>query len=347
MSSPKRWRRGGLFVLALTLAVSSASEAMAAPGAVYTQTNAPAGNVVQKFDRGGDGELTLAGTFATNGQGLAALGGRQGAVELSDDQRFVFAVNAGSNTVTSLRVTKSGLEVADVAASGGTAPASVDEHHDRLYVLNSTGTANVTAFTVGKDGKLSPIAGGSRALPGADGAAQVSVAPDGDNLVVSERVSNRLETLPLDKAGRPGAPVATPSSGAVPFGFAFGHHNQLVVSEAGASTVSSYGLGAAGALSPITAALPVAQGAACWVAVSPNGKLRLHGQRERQHQRLPRSPTTAACRRSTATGAPPSSRRRRAIWTSPATAASCTPSAPATRRPAAASPAIASTPTDR
>jgi hypothetical protein len=36
---------------------------------------------------------------------------------------------------------------------------------------------------------------------------------------VSERVANRLETLPLDLLGRPSNPVVTPSSGAVPFGF--------------------------------------------------------------------------------------------------------------------------------
>jgi 6-phosphogluconolactonase (cycloisomerase 2 family) len=68
----------------------------------------------------------------------------------------------------------------------------------------------------------------------------VTVSPDGDALVVSERLSNRLETLLLDSEGRPGAPIVTASSGTVPFGFAFGHRDDLVVSEAGASTVSSY-----------------------------------------------------------------------------------------------------------
>ena len=89
---------------------------------------------------------------------------------------------------------------------------------------------------------------------------------------MSERVSNRLETLALDALGRPGAPVATASSGAVPFGFAFGHRNQIVVSEAGASTASSYALEGDGTLRTITASLAVAQGAACWVAISPNGR---------------------------------------------------------------------------
>jgi len=273
--------RRGRFVLGTTVALAllggpAAAGAMADPGSLYTQTNDPAGNVVQAFERGARGALEPAGSFATGGAGLASLGGRQGAVELSGDEATVYAVNAGSNTVSALRVTRSGLALEDVAASGGSAPASVDEHHGRVYVLNSGGTANVTAFRARRDGSLEAIAGGTRALPGALGAAQVSVAPDGNALVVSERLSNRLETLPLDDAGRPGAPVVTASSGPVPFGFGFGLRGDVIVSEAGASTVSSYRLGAGG-LDAITASLPVGFGAACWVAVSPNGKFAYTG----------------------------------------------------------------------
>ena len=63
----------------------------------------------------------------------------------------------------------------------------------------------------------------------------------------------------------------------MPFGFAFGHRGDVIVSEAGASTVSSYRPGAGGTLSAITGSVPVGFGAACWVAVSPNGKLAYTG----------------------------------------------------------------------
>jgi 6-phosphogluconolactonase len=264
-------------VVAAAMAGPAAAGAMASAGALYTQSNAPGGNAVQMFDRAADGTLSPGRSFPTGGAGLATLGGRQGAVELSDDERFVFAVNAGSNTVTTFRVTGDGLENAGSVPSGGVAPTSVDERSGRVYVLNSLGTPNVTAFTVDTDGTLARIQDGSRDLPGAQGAAQVSVARDGSALVVSERVSNRLETLVLDAAGRPGAPVITPSSGAVPFGFAFGHRGDVLVSEAGASTVSSYRLDSAGILRPVTAALSVGSGAACWLAASPNGKLAYTG----------------------------------------------------------------------
>ncbi len=277
-----RWMpHRGRFALGATVALAilagpAAAGAMADPGALYTQTNDPAGNVVQKFDRDARGELTAAGTFATGGAGSASLGPRQGAVELSGDESTVYAVNAGSNSVSTLRVTRDGLALEDVTGSGGTIPASVDEHHGRVYVLNSGGTPNVTAFSARRDGSLEAIPGGQQNLPGALGAAQVTVAPDGSALVVTDRLSNRLETLELDAAGRPGAPVITASSGAVPFGFAFGHRGDVVVSEAGASTVSSYRLGAGG-LDLVSASLPVGFGAACWVAISPNGKLAYTG----------------------------------------------------------------------
>ena len=247
--------------------------AMAHDGALYTQTNDPAGNVVQWFDRAADGSLNPGGTVDTGGAGLAALGGRQGAVELSDSGRTVYAVNAGSDTVTTFRAKHGGLVRRAIVPSGGVAPTSVDEHDGRVYVLNSGGTPNVTAFVAGRHGRLDRT--GSRELPGALGGAQVSVSPDGRHVVVSERLSNRLDTLSVDRSGRLGAPVVTPSNGAVPFGFAFGRDDQIVVSEAGASTVSSYRVGSG--LSTITASLAVGQGAACWVAVSPDGRLAYTG----------------------------------------------------------------------
>jgi 6-phosphogluconolactonase len=289
-----RWPRSvvaAAVVAVALLAGPAAADAKADSGALFTQTNDPAGNAVQKFDRARDGTLTPAGTFPTAGVGLASLGGRQGAVELSDDERTVYAVNAGSNSVTAFRVRHDdddddrdggkhrgpALEILGAVSSGGVAPASVDEHRGRVYVLNSEGTPNVTAFTADRRGALRPIPGGSRDLPGALGAAQVSVTPDGERLVVSERVSNRLETLALDRHGRPGEPVVTESSGATPFGFGIGRRGDVIVSEAGASTVSSYRIRSNGLVAAITPSLPVGQGAACWVAVSPDGRFAYTG----------------------------------------------------------------------
>src|SRR5437588_6311915 len=68
--------------------------------AVYTLTNQVAGNGVAVFTRAADGTLSAAGRVATGGTGTGAGLGSQGAVALSDDGRWLFAVNAGSHDVS-------------------------------------------------------------------------------------------------------------------------------------------------------------------------------------------------------------------------------------------------------
>jgi len=73
------------------------------------------------------------------------------------------------------------------------------------------------------------------------------------------------------------APVISPSAGQTPFGFAFDQRGVLIVSEAfgggiDASAVSSYTFGTNGALSVVSASVPTTETAACWVAVTNNGK---------------------------------------------------------------------------
>jgi 6-phosphogluconolactonase (cycloisomerase 2 family) len=258
---------------AVGIALLFGGTAMASTGALYTQTNSPTGNAVHRLARAQDGSLTPIATYRTGGNGTGATLQSQGAVALSDDGRVLLAVDAGTNDVASFRVTRSGhLTLVDRLPSGGVLPVSIDIADGSAYVLNRGDNAvpNVTTFDVDPRGRIraravTPLA------PGAIGAAQVSVAPDGRSLVVTERGSNRLETFPL-RFGRLGAPTVTPSSGAVPFGFAFSPRGDLVVSEAAASTVSSY---RDGRLS--TASLPVGQGAACWVAIDPRGRFAYTG----------------------------------------------------------------------
>ena len=73
-------------IVSAALAATTPAGAVASPGAVFTQDNAPTGNAVQMFERAADGTLSEGRSFATGGAGLASLGGRQGAVELSDDE---------------------------------------------------------------------------------------------------------------------------------------------------------------------------------------------------------------------------------------------------------------------
>ena len=89
--------------LAHTDAHQAASTQGAAAGAVYTETNATAGNSLLMFYRRPDGSLQAGGSFATGGTGTGAGLGSGHSVIASSNGRTVLAVNAGSNTVSAFR----------------------------------------------------------------------------------------------------------------------------------------------------------------------------------------------------------------------------------------------------
>jgi len=272
-----------LSVLAfLILALSTPTPAAAAngaAGAVYTLTNAASGNAVVAYSRSASGELELAGTFATGGLGTGAGLGSQGAVITSADGRWLYAVDAGSNDVATFAISPSGLALAGRTPSGGVRPISLTTSGDVVYVLNAV-SSSIAGFRA-TSGTLEPIAGSVRSLTGA-GPAQIQFAPSGDALVVTDKATSTLETFVVDATGAAGPSRSFASSGATPFGFAFAHRGQLIVSEAGGapaglSAASSYALAADGTLSPITHSAPTTQAAACWVAVTPDGRYAFTG----------------------------------------------------------------------
>jgi 6-phosphogluconolactonase (cycloisomerase 2 family) len=198
---------------------------------------------------------------------------------LSEGNQFLFAVNAGSNQISVLRVGSDGLNLVDVVDSGGVRPISLTVHDNLLYVLNEGGTPNITGFTVAGDGTLTPLAGSTQPLIGGSAAdpAEVSFNANGTVLVVTEKNGNRLDTYTIDENGLPSAPIDNTSNGMTPFGFAFNNAGFLVVSEAfgGAlnqSAASSYNVGDDGVLSVISGSVPNSQTASCWVVITNNGK---------------------------------------------------------------------------
>ena len=260
------------------LRAPSLSQGGSEVGAVYTQSNSAAGNAVIVFGRSTDGSLTPAGSFPTLGNGTGAGLGSQGAVTLSDDGEFLFAVNAASNTITSFAIDGTSLTRVSTVPSGGTLPISITVHENLLYVLNAGGVENITGFTISSAGALTQLAGSSRPLSGTGvGPAQVGFDPSGSSLVVTEKNTNRIDVYAVSGSGYASAPVVNVSAGQTPFGFAFNQQGVLIVSEAfggavDASAVSSYTLGGNGSLNVISASVPTTETAACWVAVTNNGK---------------------------------------------------------------------------
>src|SRR5688572_14431568 len=115
-----QWREGTrsaarlLWMVALLVALVAGGTATAQAaggdaGAVYVMSNSPGGNAILVFDRAAGGALTPAGSLATGGLGTGSGLGSQGALIVSDNGRWLFAVNAGSNSVSVFAVRPNGL----------------------------------------------------------------------------------------------------------------------------------------------------------------------------------------------------------------------------------------------
>lgn len=246
---------------------------------VYTMTNSASGNEIVEIRAGKDGSPIL-NSYATDGLGSGAGLGSQGAVVLTENNRWLFAVNAGSNQVSVFAVRKNGLTLTDIVDSGGIMPISLTVHGSLVYVVNAGGSGNISGFLLGKDGTLQSLDGSTQPLSNGGAGdspqpAQISFHPDGDLLVVTEKATNLIVTYEVHK-GIAGPPVTYPSSGMTPFGFAFDKRDHLIVSEAfggapGASAMSSYKVDD-DVFEVISPSVGTTQTAACWVVISKDGK---------------------------------------------------------------------------
>lgn len=242
-------------------------------GAVYTMDNDAVGNHILVFERRANGTLTPVGSYATGGLGTGAGLGNQGGVLLSADQRWLLAVNAGSDEISVFAVEPDGLTLIDRIGSGGSQPISLALDRKLLYVLHAGSPNDITGFTQGSDGHLTPLPGSTVALSAAMTApAQVSFSPDGSTLAVTEKGTNNIDTFTVDRYGVAAGPITRASVGNTPFGFAFGKWDYLLVSEAVTGAITSYRLGENGALQVVSPSVSTLQTAACWVVVSNDGR---------------------------------------------------------------------------
>lgn len=246
---------------------------------VYTLSNQVSGNAVLDYVRASDGKLTYSNAYATGGTGTGGGLGNQGAVILTeDDDNVLLAVNPGSNSISSFKVSGNGLQLKSTVNSGGMRPVSVTQHNDIVYVLNAGGTGNISGFKLGNNNKLTPIANSERALSSsASGAAQISFVNEGKVLVITEKATNKIITYTVNEWGIPGTMHSITSANTTPFGFDAGKNGNIFVSEAaggaaGASTVSSYRVYNNGVITLTEGPVGANQSAACWVVITDNGK---------------------------------------------------------------------------
>ncbi len=288
----KIFKRLGLAATVITLgAVGFANTAGAAgracppghgygPAAVFVQTDNTAGNQVVAYSRAADGKLTPAGTYDTDGLGGVLAGSvvdhlaSEGSLTYDQQNNLLYAVNAGSNTVSVFGVRGDQLALRQVVSSGGSFPVSVAVHGNLVYVLNAEGGGSVQGYFAAF-GRLNPLPGSTRALglnptatpqfvntPG-----QVAFSPDGSQLIVTTKANGSdIDVFGVGSFGYlSSSPVVNAEPGAVPFGVTFDPAGHLVVAEAGTNAVATFTLNWNGTVTPIDTVL-TGQAATCWIA---------------------------------------------------------------------------------
>ncbi len=112
-------------------------------GAAFVQTDNLTGNAIDVYDRGLNGTLSAAGSYPTGGIGGQLAGSMvdhlasQNSLVYDAGAGELFAVNAGSDTVSAFDVSGDRLRLRQVIGSGGSFPASIAVHGDLVYVLNA------------------------------------------------------------------------------------------------------------------------------------------------------------------------------------------------------------------
>jgi 6-phosphogluconolactonase len=266
------------------LPISGVAEQATSAGSVFVMTNAADKNEIIRYSRDTNGGLFETNRFATEGKGSGGVNDpleAQGSLTLSPDGSLLFAVNAGSGTVSVLGVKRSSLEFIDKAPTGGSEPVAVavNQQQSLVYVLNAGGSGSVVGFRVGADGHLKQIKDSTAFLTAnVTGGASVTISSNGKFLAVTERLANNVDTFRINSDGTLGPIVVNPSAGPGAFSARFAPDGNLLVSETGPATgtnvsaISSYKVSADGKLTAVSQSVATFGSANCWNVITPDGK---------------------------------------------------------------------------
>jgi DNA-binding beta-propeller fold protein YncE len=248
--------------------------------AVFAATDNTSGNQVVAYHRASDGTLSPAGTYATGGLGGVLAGSvvdhlaSQGSLSYDPGHALLYAVNAGSDTISVFAVNGDRLALRQVLSSGGSFPVSVAVHGDLVYVLNALNGGRLAGYRV-LGGGLVPIPGSGRALglnPSAspqftNTPGQVAFSPDGSQLIVTTKANgNDIDVFGVQFGGQlSAAPVVNSEPGTVPFAISFDVYGHLLIAEAGTNALATFTLAPSGTVSLVDA-VGTGDSATCWVA---------------------------------------------------------------------------------
>ena len=279
---------GGALVIGAALAAAPASAATSTSQqtpstSVFVQTDNVDGNSIVAYDRAADGTLTQAGVYATGGLGGVLTGSvvdhlaSQGSLTYDRLSHTLYAVNAGSNTLTVFAVNGDRLSRTQVISSGGTFPLSVTTHGHSVFVLNGLAGGSIQGYyRIAHHLRLIPRWNRPLDLPVAEPQfthvpGQIAFTPNGSKLLVTTKAaSNSIDVFTIGVLGTPSAvPIVNYEASTVPFGVTFDPSGRLVVAEAGTNAVATFTIRPSGVLDPVDE-LGTGQAATCWVVRNGN-----------------------------------------------------------------------------
>ncbi|HXW47278.1 MAG TPA: beta-propeller fold lactonase family protein [Streptosporangiaceae bacterium] len=276
--------------VALLALPASAATTNAWPGPalhpVFVQTDNTAGNTIVAYEPTASGGLQQVGSFPTGGDGGQLTGSvvdhlsSEGSLSYDRQAGLLYAVNAGSNTITVFRVIGDTLIRSQVISSGGQFPVSIAVYGNQVFVLNALGGASVSGFTQ-FGGYLIPVpfwhrdlglgTTASTVFTGTPG--EIGFTPDGSHIVVTTKgAANTVEVFQAGPFGLSAEPTITSLPGAVPFGFTFDQYGHLALAETHTDTIATFSIAPDGALTQLGSAA-TGQVATCWITAAPDGTL--------------------------------------------------------------------------
>ena len=268
---------------------------------IYTSSNSVSGNSAlgYKVRPGGKLEPLPGSPFPTRGfgQGNNLLVSSDSGVAVSEDNRFLFVPNRGSNDIAVFRIRPNGQLVSVPGSpfpTNGVTPTSLTVYKNTLFVahtglglFNNCSDCDYRGFHVEQSGQLTPIEGSVVKLSEtpSSGPFAIRFTPDGKFLVGTEIISGKINVYKVTRDTERGQPVLSQVPGSpfnnnasLPLGFNFNPNDpsQLFISNvgptAGSSSVSPYLMASSGQIAPIEQPVSNGQSAACWINVTRDGK---------------------------------------------------------------------------
>jgi 6-phosphogluconolactonase (cycloisomerase 2 family) len=271
-----------MIALSVVVPVGTCAASLSAQETVFVMSNNAEKNQVIAFQRRNDGSYFEQNRFDTLGRGSGGTTDplqSQGSLTLSGDHKLLFAINAGSGTISSFHLVDSLPLLVDEKPTGGAFPVAVAEHNGTVYVLNAGGNGAIVAFRADGIGRLHQIPNSLTHLTATNsGGSSISVSPSGQTLVVIEKAPNNIDTFAIHPDGTLGTVVINHSVAPGAFASVFTPSGELLVSEnqpsdgTDTSTISSYTINANGTLTAISQSIPTDGNGNCWNAITPNGK---------------------------------------------------------------------------